>query len=133
MSIYIYIYCMNLIMKGVRVPLLSCWWRLKRKSLINTEEDNTVDEEWRLKRMSLMMEKKERGKELLMKSRRLNSEVWRENCWCWGKKEIVAAVDEEEVISRRSQRFFLQRVGIYCKCWMCVDLKEWCGLLDMGS
>ena len=107
-------------------------------------EEEAVDEEWRLKRMSLMMKKKRERQRAVMKSRRLNSEVWVENCWCWGKKEIVAAcrcwwrvkteedavddgkrggerereslkiffaaVDEEEAVSRRSQRFSLQKI-----------------------
>jgi hypothetical protein len=47
----------------------------KRRVLLMKIEEEAIDEEWRLKRMSLMMEKKEKDRELLMKSRRLNSEV----------------------------------------------------------
>jgi hypothetical protein len=42
---------------------------------MKTEEESVVDEDWRLKRMSLIMEKRERGRELLMKSQRLKTKL----------------------------------------------------------
>jgi hypothetical protein len=81
-------------------PLMSWWWK-KKESVV--DEDWRGSCWWRVKTKEDPVDdgkKKERGKELLMKSRRLNSEVWGKNCWCWGKKEIVAAVDKEWRLKR---------------------------------
>ena len=83
---------------------------------------SAIDEEWRLKRMPLMMEKKrERQRSVDEESK---TELWRESCWCWEKNKSVAAVDEKEAMSCRSQRsskIFSSKIRVNVGCvWLCV-------------
>jgi hypothetical protein len=95
-----------------------CWWRLKRKSLMKTEKETAVDEEWRVK------SEEWKGCRWLWKKRERcwwRVEDWtlkrkEKSRWWWEKKESAVVVNEEVVVSCRSHGGWLieKEIRPYC-------------------